>query len=264
MELVAVTRENHQDKSWRAPAGYHFAKGTNIAAVFLSEAGIAAASMPLVVQKVGEAHALVALMGAQAGHNLMVAADGKWLGRYVPAVLRLYPFRLAKPAGKTEAVLCIHEIPGVLGDRDYGQPFFDAHGQLSTQLADVLKALGTLEAEGQATRNAVDALDRLGLLAPIDLQVRTPGSADAPKTGVSGLFRVDEKKLHALDATTFTSLRDSGVLALAYAQIMSMHQFAAIKDLAARFNREQAVAREQAQPQQAPGLVANDGVLKFS
>ena len=49
----------------------------------------------------------IAVFGLQAGQNLCVDANG-WRVRYVPAVLRLFPFALAR-VGPSEMVVCFDE-----------------------------------------------------------------------------------------------------------------------------------------------------------
>ena len=47
-------------------------------------------------------------------HNLFVGPDGHWLGGYVPASLRSYPFRVLGSEGSGQLALCVDEDSGLV------------------------------------------------------------------------------------------------------------------------------------------------------
>ena len=52
---------------------------------------------------------MVGLLSLQPGSNLFVAPGGQWLGAYIPAVWRGYPFRVLPAEGDESSVLCVDE-----------------------------------------------------------------------------------------------------------------------------------------------------------
>ena len=68
-----------------------------------------------------------------------------------------------------------------------------------------------------------------GLIVPWEIKIRD-GDKDVP---VKGFHRIDEAALNALDDAAFLKLRAAGALALAYGQLISMHQLATLSRLIA-------------------------------
>jgi len=96
-QLTPITRQNHSDKSWTRFSSYSFASKSSIASLVSAEIAKALAGrLPLAFVKEQDRYFLVAVLSFAPGTNLFVARDGKWLGEYIPAVFRSYPFMLAR------------------------------------------------------------------------------------------------------------------------------------------------------------------------
>jgi hypothetical protein len=94
-QLIAVTRERYAGKKWRRASGYGFAATKTLVPIVGAELGRAALALPLAfVQEAGR-FVLVAVLSVIPGRNMLVGADGRWLGNHIPACLRGYPFSLA-------------------------------------------------------------------------------------------------------------------------------------------------------------------------
>ena len=90
---------------------------------------------------------------------MLVAPDGRWLGGYIPASLRGYPFRLLPQQGTDQIVLCIDTDSGLVVDGNAaGEDFVGPDGNISPALKKVLDFLNQLERSRQATDVAVSAL----------------------------------------------------------------------------------------------------------
>ena len=124
LRLVPVSRSTHGNRRWRRLRNFTFAAGEVIAPLVGAEAAAAAVALPMGFVKVGEEIRLVALLGLAPGRNLFVAPDGRWIGSYVPACFRTYPFRFANsPQG--QPVLCVIDDPDFVVDGPDGEPFFE-------------------------------------------------------------------------------------------------------------------------------------------
>jgi hypothetical protein len=226
-QLTVITKEQFSGKAWRRHSSYAFAAGGNLIPLVITELAQAVPAMPLGFVQRGEGFHLVAVTAPQPGANLFVAPDGRWLGAYVPAAVRGYPFRLLKPQGRADSVLCIDEASGVVVEAGKGETFFDEDGQPGKALKGVFELLSQVERSRIATQAAVDALTAAKLVQPWPLNIKR-GEQNIP---VNGLFRIDEPALNALSNKAFLALRRSGALPVAYAQLLSMNQMGVLQRL---------------------------------
>lgn len=209
-----------------AASGYRHAAKLAAVALCLVELEYAAHEFPLAFLRLpGGQIRLLGLIGTP-GTNLLVSPDGSWLGRYVPAMLRAYPFGWQR-GPKDCAVLCIDETCPRLSTTE-GEPLFAADGTL-TALGDrgaqlVQQLVQQLEATEAAARRLFDC----GVLEP--WAPLLPGH-DAPP---QGLFRVAEPKLRQLPGNALAMLSATEALPLAYAQLLSMPLLQRLRDLAER------------------------------
>jgi hypothetical protein len=172
---------------------------------------------------------LVAVLSLTPGTNLFVAPNGRWLGKYTPSVFRSYPFLLAKVKGLDNPVLCVDEDSGLVhNDQTAGELFFDDNGEVSKPVKEIMNFLNQVEQNRAATNVAVAALAEAGVLAEWLLKIKD-GDQEKP---VTGLYRIDEAGLNALEDETFLKIRKAGVLPIAYAQLMSMGNMQNLAQLA--------------------------------
>jgi hypothetical protein len=227
-ELAAITLERHAKKVWKHVTDYAFAAEQTVVPLVGAERAKAALAMPTGFIKLDAGYQLVAITSLQPGTNLYVAPDGKWLGAYLPAALRGYPFQLAQQEGAEEYILCINEASGlVVEDTEDGNAFFDDQDRPTQKIKDTLNFLTQIKASRDATEVAVNALADAGLITPWEINLKQ-GEKVVP---VEGLFRVDEAGLNKIDDKDFLTLRKAGGLALAYAQLLSMSQLAVLERL---------------------------------
>jgi len=228
--FAPITRGSHTGKAWIRYTSYRFAADRAWVPVVAAELAKATLAMPIAfVEENGTLH-LAAVMSLEPGKNQFVAPDGRWLGGYIPAAVRGYPFALLYPDGAQEPIMCVNEDTDLVVDAGTpgAEPFFDEEGAPAPALKAVLDFLGQVEANRAATNRAVTALTTAGVLTPWLIQVDTP---EGPRT-VTGLQRIDEERLNALDDKGFLDLRAVGGLAIAYAQLLSMGQLAVFETLA--------------------------------
>jgi len=215
--LVPITPETHQNRFWQRYPSYAFSKKNQLAPIVVAELGKAIQSFPMAFVRQQESFLLVCLTSLTPGQNMFVAPDGQWLGSYVPSAFRGYPFQLARADGTDDLILCIDENAGLVSDTS-GEPFFDAQGQLSKSVKDIMDFLVQVEQNRSVTQRVVNALADAGLIAEWPLKI-TAGEKQVP---ITGLYRVDEARLNSLDDAAFLTLRKKGSLPVAYAQLLSM------------------------------------------
>ena len=227
--LSPVSRERHVGKRWRRPVNFAAAAGDAVVPVVGGEIARLALAMPIAFIEQSGRYQLVAVLSLTPGRNMFVAPDGRWVGGYVPAWHRSYPFRLLQPQGSDEAVLCVDDEATLAGDGESGgEDFFDADGAVSPALRPIVDLLLENERSRKVTEVAVLALAEAGVIQPWPITVK---SAEGEKA-ITGLHRIDEAALNALSDGDFVKLRQASALPLAYAQLLSMGQLGVFEQVA--------------------------------
>ncbi len=225
-QLTVISREQHAAKRWKRYTSYAFAAKDTVAPLVAQELPRACLSLPLGFVKVEKGFQLVAVQGLLPGQNLWVAPDGRWLGAYVPAAYRSYPFVLANTSDGRR-VLCVREDSGLVNDTE-GEPFFDEEGKPAKVVQDVLKFLEQVSAGAQLTTRICALLEEHGLIQPWKVKLRT----DDAERSTEGLYRVDEAAFNAVSADALDALRKAGALPLVYCQLLSMQHLQQLARLA--------------------------------
>jgi hypothetical protein len=238
-QLTPISKQRHTEKSWTRFTTYTFAAKDNLAPLAGAEIAKAVSDLPLAFARHQDRFLLVAVLSLTPGFNLFVSPTGQWLGRYVPSAFRGYPFRLARVEGQENLVLCVDEDSGLVNDdKAAGEPFFDGNGAITQSVKDVLNFLNQVERNRAVTETAVASLAEAGLITEWPLKIK---DQDQEKP-VTGLFRIDEPKLNALDDDQFLKLRKAQALPIAYAQLLSMNNiqvFAQLAKAQAQMNQAQ-------------------------
>jgi hypothetical protein len=226
---AVVSRERHDQKKWRRYESYAFAAADAVAPVVGAELVRAALSMPLAFSEQAGRYTLVAVLSLIPGRNMFIGSDGRWLGPYVPAWYRGYPFRMLPQQGTDKAVLCVDEESGLVVEGSAaGEEFFDAEGNPSPPLKPLFEFLMQVERSRRITDLAVAALAEAGVIRPWQIKLKTGQGEQV----VSGLHRIDGAALNALPDDVFLKLRRGSALFLADAQMLSTGQLGIFGHLA--------------------------------
>lgn len=241
---------------WQRFSNYAFAANRSLLPVSGGELSVLALSFTIAFVPQGDGFVPVAVLGLESEKNLYVAPDGRWLGNYVPAALRSYPFA-ELPTQDGLQVLCVDEGSGLLSEIEGplgGERFFDDDGALSVAVRGVLDFLQQAAATRPRLMAATQTLNHHGLIQPWPASVVLGGA----NIQVEGLYRVDEAALTALSDTAFLELRHAGALPLAYTQMLSTQNLRILGSLA---NAHLQTA--QAQAEAAAKVPAGDLDLSF-
>ena len=162
-DVAPVSFARHADLSIKAVSDYRFAAHVNSVPLLASEIVPASADYPVVFTVTPDGAVPVAVLGLQEGANLFVGEDGQWLGGYVPAFLRRYPFVFSTEDGGERLTLCIDESYAGCNREDRGERLFDADGEHTLRLKSVLEFLKQYQVEFERTRQFCANLQALGL-----------------------------------------------------------------------------------------------------
>lgn len=263
-QLTAITPEKFATKAWWPYTSYAFAARFSTLPVVVSELASLVPSMPLGFIRAGDSFQLVAITSLQRGTNMFVSLDGNWIGDYIPATIRSYPFNLVKLTDSENRVVCFDEGSDLLVDAGQGEAFYDADGP-SPALKAILSFLYDTETSRVQTQRLVDALQAAEVIRPWGfslLQLGQTGQAEQTEQAeldqpeqTEVLYRIDESALNTLSDDAFQFLRRAGALPLVYAQLFSMNQLAMLS----RGAEIQAKLEEQLQQQALdPAPVVDD------
>lgn len=221
---VALDRQKHKSlKLDRSARDMTRNKTLNAFFVAASEFAEACKDYPLVWVAAGQDAqgkpqvAPVAVFGLAQNSNLCIDATDRWRVRYVPAMLRTYPFAMARTS-ETEMVLCVDEDWVGLSE-SHGDPLFNSDGQPSELTLVVQKQLEQLENDIERTRIFGAKLMEKGLLRDMQFDATLP---DGSKLQVNGFLTIDEDKLNALSDAEMVELARIGLLGLIHAHQISL------------------------------------------
>jgi len=222
-----VSRRQHGDVSVRSTSSYNFAGSVN--SVPLMEAEFTSAAVEYSIVFAGTEGDLVpaVLLGVRDGENVFVDSEGQWLGKYIPAFVRRYPFVFSSADNGQNFTLYLDEEYAGLNQDGHGERLFDAGGEQTQYLKNVLTFLQAYQVQFRRTQAMCKKIQDLGLLDPMQAQVTL-------KTGqrmtLAGFWAVNRERLAALSAESLGDLAKSGDLERIYEHLWSMRNFSGMVD----------------------------------
>ncbi len=202
-----------------------FAQKLNAIPISYTEFALAARDYPIVFTSGdgGKTFAPVAVLGMAASENLYASGDG-WAPRvYVPAYARRFPFCMAKvtlnQVEQQNRMICVEKAHL---DEGTGEAMFNDKGEPSAKWQDMQRLLSEYEADLERGRELCSILGDYALLEPFTLQAK-PNKGEPLQ--LTGMHRVDEKKIEHLNASQFKNLAKKGILGRVYAHLLSLDNF---------------------------------------
>jgi hypothetical protein len=167
----------------------------------------------------------VAVFGLKPGENLF-AVDGKWDAGYVPAMLRAYPFTMARIEGSDRwAMVFDNSWEGM--SRTEGLPLFNEKGEASELLNGIHKFVQDLETDLERTRQACAALLEMKLLKPMRFDATL---ANGEALSVDGFMTADEEAIAKLPDAQIASMYRNGLLGLLQIHTTSLNNMRRLLD----------------------------------
>ncbi len=210
-----LSRSKHATLRFHPVDGFSHARTLSFVPLTIDEIGEASKSLPVVFAP-GSKLRPIALLGVDGG-NAFVDAAGAWTrGVYIPALIRAYPFALARMAKGDNIAVAIDRAAPQFGS-DEGEPLFGPDGQPGNVLAQAQRYLIDFHRAGERTDALCQMLKEVGLLVGAD--VRTPDAKPIPLPAVAV---VDRRKLGALADETLLAWSKNGLLAAVHAHLNSL------------------------------------------
>lgn len=215
---VVLNRDLHRSKKVAPAKSLAFAKNANAVHMVGAEFGDASKEYAVVFSLQADGRiSPVAVLGFRNNENLMLGDDGKWLGKYLPAFIRRYPFVLADMDGDQKSV-CIDQAYSGFNDTE-GEPLFDADGANTAFFQNALDFLNQYQIENLRTAQFCKRLQDSGILIQMNAKADL---YDGSSFSLNDLLIVDENKLLALGDREALELFRTGEMSWIYAHLMSL------------------------------------------
>ena len=232
--VVALEPRRHAGRGVAICQGQAWSAVLNAVPLSTAEMPKAALHYPLAFTRQPRSGELipVAVLGLRKAQNLFVDPAGQWdPACYLPAFIRRYPFCVTRlPAAADgpdpRTMICVVDSELV----DEAPPLFDAQGHPTAAWEPWRKLIDTMEGARPHTRALCRRLEALDLLVPFD-------ALSVPRAGerlrLSGLLRVDESRLGAVDGPGLRAMLEREELRCIYAHLLSLENFGALMRRAA-------------------------------
>lgn len=241
-----MNKELHEGLGISRPARpYDFCSKVRAIPVTVSEIPAAMKDYPIIFMS-EENPVPLAVVGLADDFNLFVDDNGEWEEhRYIPGYVRRYPFGLASEASGDRMAIIIDRAFEGLSEKGEVPLFEDGQPSESTQQA--IEFCKTFERDRQMSDEFGKRLKPFELIAGQTAQY-TPSTGGEAQP-FAQYFGIDEQKLNQLTDEQILELRQSGMLAIIYAIVMSLGNWRML--LARRAKRfglteEQVIAEQRA------------------
>ncbi|BBO82883.1 peptidase [Desulfosarcina ovata subsp. sediminis] len=230
-QLIPLSSKLHQNKKLKNIKGFGFASNFHVASIMTHEFIRAAAIYPIVFieDKEKDRFLPVAMLGLKANQNLFVDKEGKWQASYIPAIIRRYPFALAKTNQEDQYTICIDENSEIVNEKE-GVALFNEDGSAADVLENVKRYLGELHQMEAITHDFCRFMAENNLFAPMNMRVR-----DSDKVqNIAGCYVINDERLNNLSDERFLELRKKRFLPVVYAHLTSLAQIERLMRLAGK------------------------------
>lgn len=219
---VPIAKQRHGKWSVRKVTDYSFASGLNAVPLVTQEFTVAGREYPIVFTKRGEKYLASALLGLRDAENLFVDSSGKWLGGYVPAFLRRFPFVFSHNDEEKTYTFCIDESASVAGEDADGERLFDDEGNETSYFDNMLSFTKRYQKAVQDSEAFCSRLQDLDLIVESEVSFKLP---TGEKARTKGFGAVDRDRLKELSPEVVDQLFRSGDLELMHMHLASLRSF---------------------------------------
>lgn len=225
-ELKELNKNEHSNLKVVEGCTLAYASKSHILSLRAVEIGHAATSFPVFMTK--NQHNgywnVSAITSVQPEHNLFVE-NNQWTASYQPTCMQTYPFYLMNSPNKENSYTVGVNIESSDFSTEKGEPLFDADGKATAYLSRVTSLLDADIKNDIQTHQFLEAIDKLGLIKPVDLMVQYRGGS---ANTIQGLHTINEEKLQTLTAEQLLELNQKGYLTPIHAMLISLLQLNSI------------------------------------
>ena len=221
-KLVPLNRDAHAKYRVKPIDSFAFAKDFHLASLMVHEFARAASVYPIVFleDKDQDEFRPVVLVGLDAGENLFVDESGSWKASYVPAIIRRYPFALARLSdSEDQFTVCLDEDSPFISKKE-GESLFDNAGEPTQVVENIKRYLGEMQQMEVFTQEFSRFLAEHNLFSPLNMRVSYGGQI----RNITGCYSVNEERLNNLSDALFLEIRSKRYLAPIFTHLTSLSQ----------------------------------------
>jgi hypothetical protein len=226
-DVIPVSKDRHAKYSYKPTGNYEFARQTNSVPLVAAEFAMAAMHYAIVFGQAADGVVPAAVLGVRDSENVFVGADGVWNASYIPAFVRRHPFVFGSDEKAEMLTLMVDESCAGFNTSGKGEMLFDAEGEQTTFVKNVMAFLGEYQGQTLATNNFTKLLTDLDLLDPAEAHLPLPSD---PERRLRGFLIVSRDKLKALPAEKLAELHANGALELIYIHLFSMNNLSRLQE----------------------------------
>lgn len=227
--LVPINRETHAKTRIKPIQSFDFAKSFHMGSVMVHEFARSASVYPIVFleNKEKDEFQPVALFGLEAGENLFIDAQGGWKAAYIPAIIRRYPFALARlPDTEDQFTVCLDEASPVL-NTDEGDLLFTDTGEPTAIIENVKRYLSEMQQMEVFTSEFCRFIAAHNLFSPLNMRVRYGDKIRQ----ITGCYSINEERLNNLSDALFLEIRHKQYLTPVFTHLTSLSQLERLAQL---------------------------------
>ncbi len=229
-DIAVLDRNTHRDmRIAPAPQPFAFAAASHVLPAQTVEFALGCRDMPILFIQEEAGISPIFMIGMRSGASDFIDPEGRWTGLHAPAYLRRYPF-IGGEVSSEQHVICVDGgFPG-LQDKE-GERLFTEEGEPADALMRVVAFVRDYGEAATATATFCAALKALDLFQPVTIDIRAPNGTSSNFTG---FMAVSEERLNALPDEALLELKQKGYLGAIYAHLISLSNFGALGERAAR------------------------------
>jgi len=219
--IVPITLDKHRNKKIKPITDFGFAGQFNLASIMVHEFSRASSTYPIVFleDKERDEFRPVVLLGLETGSNLFVN-EGKWDASYIPAIIRRYPFALARVDETGERyTVCLDNDSDLISDSE-GLELFNEKGEPAEMMERVKQYLSELQQMERFTQEFCHFISEHNLFTPLNMKVRQGNEIK----DITGCYVINEERLNGFSNDTFLKIREKHFIAPIYAHLVSLAQ----------------------------------------
>ena len=219
-KIVPLSKIKHQNLYVTPTRDYSHTKNTNSLYIAAVEFLQAAREYPVVFGTGGDGSVFpMVVLGLRNNENLFVGKKGEWLGSYIPAYVRRYPFILASDKKNNgNFAVCIDESYAGFNEKKSGKRLFTDDGKETPLLKQSVEFLKDYQNHIQQTTIFCRTINELQLLEPMQAFMKK----GEKKQTLGGFLCVSRKRLKELSADKTAALVKNDYLELIYAHMHSL------------------------------------------
>lgn len=226
-DVVPVSRDRHAKYSYKPTGNYDFARQTNSVPLVAAEFAMAAMHYAIVFGQAADGIVPAAVLGVRDNENAFVTADYGWDAGYIPAFVRRHPFIFGSDKEAQMLTLMVDESCAGFNKSGKGEMLFDADGEQTAFVKNVMAFLGEYQGQTQATTVFTKTLSDLELLEPAEAHLPLPSD---PERRLRGFLIVSRDKLKGLPAEKLAELHANGALELIYLHLFSLNNLSRLQE----------------------------------